>query len=192
MKALAPLLFVLAILAGCATTAQITQKGVARTGQYLAPGVVSDKLKGNSFYLAIGDVDLYRHNWVGKVVPTGQTAEAAVAVQVDSASGQVQRLVTLQPTAGAPTDWLNAAAVAGSGPYAVGDLVGGISVIDIQPHHTWLETLQALQTATRTLESAPVNAAARRYYYRIIAPPPAFYFGWSWDFGYHRHFHDFH
>ncbi len=180
MKALVPLLLVL-VMGGCATTSQITKGSPG----YLAPGVVSEKLTGHSFYLAIGDVDLYRHNWVGKVVPTGQTAEAAVAVQVNSATGQVQKLVTLQPTVDASSDWMNAAAVAGGGPYAVGDLVGGVAVIDIQPHPTWLEALEALQKATTALGSTRANDAARRYYHStvIIAdpffPPPAFYFGWE-------------
>jgi hypothetical protein len=181
MKALIPLLLLVA-LGGCATTSQIT-KGSA---DYLAVATVSEKLKGHSFYLAIGDVDLYRHNWTGKVVPTGHTAEAAAAVQVDSATGQVQKLVTLQPTVEAPSDWLNAAAVAGAGPYAVGDLVGGIAVIDIQPHPTWLDTLEALQKATKTLGSSEANAAARRWYRStvIIAAPfpqPVFHFGWDWE-----------
>ena len=186
MKALIPLLLIL-VMAGCATTSQIT-KGSA---EYLAPGVVSEKLKGHGFYLAIGDVDLYRHNWAGKVVPTGHTAEAAVAVQVNGATGQVQKLVTLQPTVDAPADWLNAAAVAAGGPYAVGDLVGGVAVIDIQPHPTWLETLEALQKATTTLQSSAANAAARRYYHPTVIvadpffPPPTFYFGW--EFHHRRH-----
>jgi hypothetical protein len=186
MKALVPILLLI-VLEGCATTSQIT-KGSA---EYLAPGVVDEKLKGHNFYLAIGDVDLYRHNWVGKVVPTGHTAEAAAAVQVNSATGQVQKLVTLQPTIDAPSDWLNAAAVAGGGPYAVGDLVGGMAVIDIQPHATWLETLEARQKATKTLESADVNAAARRWYHPtvIVTEPPAFFFGWHWDFHHHHHWH---
>ena len=188
MKALIPMLLVI-VMGGCATTSQIT-KGSA---EYLAPGVVSEKLKGHSFYLAIGDVDLYRHNWAGKAVPTGHTAEAAIAVQVNGATGQVQKLVTLQPAVDAASDWLNAAAVAGGGPYAVSDLVGGVAVIDIQPHPTWLETLEALQKATKTLGSSDANAAARRWYRStvIIAdpfPPPAFYFGWGWEF-HHRWHH---
>ncbi len=185
MKALIPLLL-LAVMAGCATTAQITRGST----DYISVGTVSEKLRGHDFYLAIGDVDLYRHNWVGKTVPTGHTAEAAVAVQVNGGTGQVQKLVTLQPAAGAPTDWMNAAAVAGSGPYAVGDLVGGVSVIDIQPHATWLETLQELQKATTTLQSSAANAAARRWYHTtvIVADPfprPFFFF----EFEHHRRWH---
>jgi hypothetical protein len=154
-------------LTGCATLSPQIAKSSA---DYLSVGVASDRLKGNTFYLVVGEVDLYRLK-AGTPVPTGRTAEAAVAVQADKETGLVQRLVTLQPAGRRASRLLNAAAVTGGVGYTPGDLVGGISAIDVQPQTTWLKALDAMRNAANLI-AASATAPNVVITGPIFPPPP--------------------
>jgi hypothetical protein len=126
------------------------------SANYVEAGAANPKLKGNSFYMGVGQVDLYRYG-MGGLERTGQVADIAVAIQVDPDSGLVQRLVTMQPKSrdvesGSPEDWQNNAAVAGSQSYALGDLKGGIVLNDFQPYPHWLDAIDGMQKALWELD----------------------------------------
>lgn len=125
---------------------------------YLREGTVNEQLAGHSYYVAMGEVSLYRVGFLGSQAATGQTVESAVAVRVDKTTGRVERIVTLQPNtygttvsgASAPE---NTATVAGTPQYVIGDLIGGITVADIEPYGTWLDALRAMKQAITELRA---------------------------------------
>ena len=83
---------VMLALFGCATTPQVT-KGASN---YLQLGTASAKLKGNEFYMAIGEVDLYTYSLFGALRPSGKTVEIAAVIQADKDTGEVLKIATMQ------------------------------------------------------------------------------------------------
>lgn len=118
---------------------------------YLQVGSVVGELAGHRFYVATGEVHLYRVGYLGNQSDTGQQVESAAAVRVDSATGRVLKIVTLQPNgsggSGTGSSAENSATVAGGQEYVVSDLLGGIQVSDIEPYGTWLDAIQAMKQA---------------------------------------------
>lgn len=173
------------LLAGCATLPRITQD----TPNYLAKGMVKENLKGESFYMAVGDVNLYRPRAFGGFAPTGRTIESPVAIQVNAASGLVDRVVTLQPyvqetstTAVGPFLWGSVVTINRTA-YRLGDLIGGISIIDIHPYPTWVDAVKAMHSAVRDLGTsgnfvAPAAGSVATTY--TYVPPVRFWFFWNW------------
>src|SRR5271169_1535017 len=114
-KAFLATLAMLAI-AGCATTPEIT-KG---SSNFIQKGTVSAKLKDNDFYMAIGEVDLYRYGLFGNLVPSGQTVEIAVVIQADKDTGEALRIATMQEnTSGAAADSQNGVTLADGANYVL-------------------------------------------------------------------------
>ena len=103
------------IFAGCATITQANKVSAS----YMHKGSVSEKLKGNDFYMAIGETELLKYDWLGNLKPSGKTVEVAVVIQSDKETGEVLRIATLQPKV--------------KGEPAVTDFREGISIIDLQP-----------------------------------------------------------
>ena len=180
---------------GCATMPKIAKGSTA----YLQAGMTSPKLEGNEFYMAVGEVDLYRYGLFGNLEPSGKTVEIAAVIQADKATGQAIKIATLQYNAdrGARgSDFVNGAAVANGAPYVLDDLRGGISVIDLQPYPRWLDAIDAMRAAIGKLgtytsfvatdgdQLAPVVAFAVD-----IGPRWSMGFGgyrrpgWGWGFG---------
>jgi len=125
---------------------------------YLKQGMVSGQLAGHSYYVAMGEVSLYRVGFLGSQASTGQTVESAAAVRVDKTTGKVERIVTLQPnsygtTASGASAPENTATATGAPQYVIGDLIGGIAVADIQPYGTWLDALRAMKQAITELRA---------------------------------------
>ncbi len=123
---------------------------------YVKQGTVSPELAGHSFYVAIGEVSLYRVGFLGSQASTGQTAESAAAVRVDKRTGRVERIVTLQPNvygASGSSNTENTAIATGSPQYVIGDLLGGMNVADIEPYGTWLDALRAMRQAISELRA---------------------------------------
>lgn len=166
------------ILASCATSPAVLQG----SPDYLTVGSVKSNLKGSDFYMAIGNVNLYRHRAFGGVTPTGRSAESAASLQVDRATGRVERIVTLQAVAKQITTTsttLNTVTtiVENDRSYVLGELIGGISVIDIHPYPTWLDALTAMRKATDALgESGNFRVSTQNNVTTTILPPP--FFGW--------------
>lgn len=182
--------FVCLVLAGCATMPKI----VRGSSNYLGVGSVKSSLKGNGFYLAIGEVDLYRHRAFGGVAPLGRTRESAAGLQVDSATGRVERIVTFQPVAEQSATTTTSGntvttTVETNRHYVIGDLIGGISVIDIHPYPSWLDVLAAMRKATSDLggsgnfEVVPQATVSTA----VVVPPPFHWSPWRWrHFGHRR------
>src|SRR5271157_5627667 len=126
---------VVLVVIGCATEPQITK----RSSNYLQKGSVSAKFVSNEFYMVVGEVDLYHYNVFGNLEPSGRTVEIAAAVQADKETGQILRIATMQP------DDSEGVTVANGSNYALADLRGGISVIDIQPYPRWLGAVQSMR-----------------------------------------------
>lgn len=186
MKAyLLPPLFLL--LAGCATVPRIVQG----SPNYLAVGAVRSNLVGNSYYMAIGDVNLYRPRAFGGIAPTGATGESAVAIQVDQTIGRVQRIVTLQPylqqqeTAGA----VGTVIVTNTTRLRLANLIGGISLIDIHHYATWLAAVKAMRAADAALGTsgnfrpAPGSSVS----VTVAAPPVYWWLPWPHRRPYYGH-----
>jgi hypothetical protein len=179
--------FLFLALVGCATTAPLITKD---SPNYIEKGTVSSELKGKSFYVAVGQVDLYRYDLFGYLNPVGKAVESAAAIQADKETGEAKRLVTLQPVGpgiweDAAVGWRNSVTVIGDRSYGVGDLVGGISVTDLQPYPTWLDALAALKKAIRQLDpfaGTQLIVTAERFYPTVIVPPPVFFprHPWWW------------
>ncbi len=177
--------FLVLALVGCATTAPLITKD---SPNYIEKGSLSSELRGNSFYVAVGQVDLYRYDIFGNLNPVGTAVESAVAVEADKGSGEAKRLVTMQPVGPGVWEednvgWRNSVTVIGDRNYAIGDLVGGISVTDLQPYPTWLEALAALKKAIRQLNPFPGREyviTAEGFYPTLIIPPPIFFHRWWW------------
>lgn len=148
-----PLVFL--VLVGCATMPLI----VADSPDYVAVGSVRSDLKGHSFYLAIGQVDLYRHRAFGGVASIGRVAESPAALRVDRATGKVERMVTLQEVAEQKTTTATSinsvtTIVHNKRSYVLGELIGGMSIIDVHPHSSWLESLAAMRKAAEDMGSS--------------------------------------
>jgi hypothetical protein len=171
-KALLAALAMLAI-AGCATTPEIT-KG---SSNYIQKGTVSAKLKDNDFYMAIGEVDLYRYGVFGNLKPSGQTVEIAVVIQADKDTGEALRIATMQSnTSGADAGSPNGVTVANGASYVLADLRGGISLIDIQPYPHWLDAIQAMRKAITDLSTYTTYAGTDKGGTVVVAIAP----GWPW------------
>src|SRR5208282_2696291 len=164
-KALLTTIVVLGIL-GCATMPQVT-KG---SSNYLQKGMVSAKFQGNDFYMVIGEVDLYHYNLFGNLKPTGQTVEIAVVVQADKDTGEILRIATMQAK---DSDGMT---VVDGGNYALADLRGGISVIDIQSYPRWLDAIQSMRNAITELNTYTTYAGTDRGGTVVVAVAPL----WPW------------
>lgn len=171
-------LVVLVILTGCASTPPM-----ARPANFLDVGTTYPRFQGNSFYMATGQVELYKYGLWGTLEKTGKLIDMAVAVQVDPASGTVQRIAALQPTDAYY-------GVAGRAGYSVGELTGGLLLTDFQPYPHWLDAVDAMEAAVEKLNPAAPDygtAAQANGTVVFIAPPPApLYYDWGWR--YHRYY----
>lgn len=165
-------------LAGCATTPQIA-KGAT---DFLQTGMASPRLRGNEFYMAIGEVDLYKYGIFGNLKPSGKTVEIAVVIQADKDTGQVLKIATMQAnseSSDSGSDYENGVAVANGSPYVLSDLRGGISIIDVISYPRWLDAVDAMRGAIAKLSTYTTFAVTDR---REVAPVVAVDVGWAWDF----------
>jgi hypothetical protein len=183
-------------LAGCASLPPRVARG---SSNYLEKGMISERTKGGEFYMAIGQVDVYRYNFLGNPVPSGKTVDLAVVIQADKDSGQVQRIATLQPRnpddSGSPLNYENGVTLNGDSPYILGDLRGGISITDIQAYPRWLDALNAMRKAIADLGTYTNYDLDERHYLVAVEPEPRvdFLFGFWWPhyYGYHHRYHHF-
>jgi hypothetical protein len=174
-RALLTTFAVLAIF-GCATMPQINKT----SPNYIQKGTVSAKLKDNDFYMAIGEVDLYRDDVFGNLNPSGQTVEIAVVIQADKDTGEALRIATMQSnSSGAAGDSQNGVTLANGANYVLADLRGGISVIDIQPYPRWLDAIQAMRKAITDLSTYTTFADSDQRGVVVVDVAPQ----WSWRFG---------
>jgi hypothetical protein len=184
MKALVVCVLVTALL-GCATVPLVN----SGSPNFIEKGSLSDMLRGGSFFVAEGLVDVYQYDLFGYLEPAGRAVDSAVAIEADKDTGRAVRVVTMQPLGpgvweSTALGWRNSATLIADGRYAAGDLVGGISVTDIHPAATWLEALAALKKSIKELGTitGPQYVITAQPTYPVIVTPPAFYF----DFGWHR------
>lgn len=186
------------VLVGCASTPSIA-KG---SSNYLQKGMTSASLKGNEFYMAVGDVDLYDYSLFGGLQPSGKTAEIAVVIQADKDTGEALKIATMQTNPDASSygsTYANGAAVAPGSPYMLADLRGGISIIDVQPYPRWLDAVDAMKAAISKLSTyTNFGINGQGVLAPVIVPTigvsigPEFDFGWRWGFHdhwRHDHFH---
>ncbi len=136
-------------LAGCATTPRVSRGSPS----YLQTGMVSARFRGNEFYMAIGEVDLYQYDVFGNLKPSGQTVEIATVVQADKDTGEIVRIATLQSASS------QGVTVMDSSPQVLSNLRGGMSVIDEQPYPHWLDAIQAMRDAIVKLHTYTQFAA---------------------------------
>lgn len=186
-KALLVAVVVLAIV-GCATAPQITKS----SPNYLQKGAVSAKLKGNDFYMAIGEVDLYHYNSFGALEPSGQTVEISVVIQANKDTGEVLRIATMQSNDTAPdssSDFENGVTVANGANYIIADLKGGISVIDIQPYPHWLDAIQAMRNAITELSTYTAFAGGDQGGSPVVVAVAWPWWPWEGFWYGHRHLH---
>ena len=176
------LLMTIAVLGliGCATMPQIT-KG---TSNYLQKGMVSAKLQGNDFYMAIGEADLYSYGLFGDLKPSGKTVEIAVVIQADKDTGEILKIATMQSNSASTaavssSDLQNGVTVANGANYVLADLRGGISIIDIQPYPRWLDAIQAMRDAIAKLSTYTNFAGGNPPGPAVVAVPP-FLPWWHW------------
>lgn len=175
-------------LVGCATTAAVIQG----SPNFLKVGSLDSKLAGHSFYMAVGEVNIYRHRAFGGLAPTGESAESGVAIEVDKSNGRVKRLVTLQASSDAQsmtTSGFGGATttVTNDTRYVLAPLEGGVSVIDLHPYSSWLGAIKALRTAAKQIgRSGNFPAESQSSSTTTVVVPP--FFGWMW-FGDGRHGH---
>jgi hypothetical protein len=153
-------------LLSCASTPEITRG----SANFIKIGTVSAKLRGNSFYVALGQANLYKAGLFGVWHPTGQAVDIAVAIQADPDTGEVERIVTVQSKnrgleGGDPEDWQNNATVAIRSAYSIGDLRGGFSITDLQPYPKWLDALDAMQQ-----DLVKLNAVVASTYHEDSSP----------------------
>lgn len=174
--------FVALALAGCATTASVIQG----SPNYLKVGSVDSKLAGHSFYMAVGNVNIYRHRAFGGVAPTGKSAESGVAVEVDKSTGRVLELVTLEAIPDEQSSTTSAfsavtTTVTKNTGYVLAPLRGGISVIDIHHYSSWLDALKALRKAARQIgRSGNFPATGGGSSSTTVIVPPFFGGMWIW------------
>ncbi len=169
-------------LFGCATMPQV-EKGASN---FLQKGMLSAKLKGNEFYMAVGDVDLYRQGMFGNLKATGKTVETSVVIQADPDTGEALKIATLQSNdaaAASPSDLQNGATVANGASYVLADLRGGISVIDIQSFPRWLDAVQAMRDAIGKLSTANGGGVVTQT--AVVTVVPSFWWGGWMGFGGH-------
>ncbi len=169
MRTLSLFVFAL-VLAGCASMPVAT----TRPSNFLDVGVVYPKLSGNTFYMATGQVDLYKYGLWGDLKKTGKKIDMAVAIQADPGTGQVQRIATLQP------DGV-------TGQY-VGELKGGILLTDFQPYPHWLDAVSAMEEAVSKLnpvEAGYGSVSQNNGTVVFVAGPPVF---WGWGYRYHPYY----
>ncbi len=189
-RALAAAIATLALtgaLVGCASAPSIA-KG---SSNYLQKGMTSASLKGNDFYMAIGDVDLYGYGLFGGMQPSGKTAEIAVVIQADKDSGEALKIATMQTNQDASangSDYANGAAVASGSPYVLADLHGGISIIDIQPYARWLDAVSAMKDAIAKLSTyTNYGVNDQGILAPVVVTGVGVDFGWGWGWGFpHR------
>lgn len=183
-RALLTLMVVLAIV-GCASMPQVT-KGASN---YLQTGTVSANLKGNDFYMAIGEVDLYHYGLFGDLKPSGKTVEIAVVIQAEKDTGEVLKIATMQSNnagaAGNSSDLQNGVTVANGSNYVLSDLRGGISVIDIQPYPRWLDAIQAMRDAINKLSTYTTFAGSAQGSLAVVAVTPVYPL-WVWGGPWHN------
>jgi len=163
------LVFAAVVLAGCASMPVAS----TRPSNFLDVGAVYSKFTGNTFYMATGQVDLYKYGFWGDLQKTGKKIDMAVAIQADPDSGQVQRIATLQP------DGV-------TGQY-VGELKGGILLTDFQPYPHWLDAVSAMEAAVSKLN--PVSASYGSVTQSngavvFVSSPPV----WLWGYRYHPYY----
>jgi hypothetical protein len=133
---LVAVLFVLALLAGCATVGKDSKN-------YLEKGMVVDQLKGHRYFYASGEVNLYA--FLGLVAI--RSAETSVAILADENTGEILKIKTMQragqETATARTTGdINATiTIVGGYKYKLDDLKGGISYYDIHFTDSWEQAL---------------------------------------------------
>jgi hypothetical protein len=184
-KAALTTIVVLAII-GCATTPQITKS----SPNYLQKGMVSAKLQGNDFYMAIGEVDLYHYGSFGGLEPSGQTVEISVVIQADKDTGEVLRIATMQSNktaAGSSADFQNGVTVANGADYVIADLRGGISIIDIQPYPHWIDAIQSMRNAITELSTYTTFAGGDQSSPVVVAVAPVWPW-WGWRNFWHRRY----
>jgi len=168
--------FAVLAIVGCATMPQITKS----SPNYIQKGTVSAKLRDNDFYMAIGEVDLYRSDMFGNLNPSGQTVEIAVVIQADKDTGEALRIATMQSNSSSTgDDSQNGVTLANGANYVLADLRGGMSVIDIQPYPHWLDAIQAMRKAITDLSTYTTFADSDQRGVFVVAIAPE----WSWRFG---------
>ncbi len=178
------------ILAGCVTTENVLRS----SPNYLEVGTVDGKLAGQRFYMAIGNVNLYRHRAFGGVTPTGETSESPAAIEVDSLTGEVLRIVTLQPVAERTSTTSSTFSTVTTTTttkqrYELGALVGGISIIDIHPYASWLDALKALREAAKQMGASGNFRVESLGTVSSTAVTPPVYFHFRWGPDHFRHYH---
>ena len=160
------------VVIGCASA----PKTIAGSSEFLQKGMASPRLKGNEFYMVIGEVELYSEGFFGGLSPTGKTAEIAAVIQSDEDTGEILRIATARP--GGPV----------SGDSDLADLRGGISIIDAQPYPRWLDAIGAMRDAFAKLDPQVDFIASDK---GRAAPDFAVVgVGWGWGrpgFFHHRH-----
>lgn len=180
---------------GCATAPSI----VKGSSSYVQKGSSNATLKGNEFYMAVGDVDLYDYGVFGGLQPTGKTAEIAVVIQADKDTGEALKVATMQYNPNPyGSNYTNGIAVAPGDAYVLADLHGGISIIDVQPYARWLDAVDAMKSAIAKLSTYTNFAVNGQGLLAPIVVPTIgigigtdFDFGWRWGFP-HRGFAHFH
>lgn len=178
-KAMAPTITALIFL-GCASTPQVA-KG---SSDFLKAGMASAKIKGNEFYMAIGEVDLYKYGLFGNLKPSGKSVEIAVVIQADKDTGEVLKIATMQTNSERSdngANYENGVAVVNGSPYAISDLRGGISVIDLQSYPRWLDAIDAMRDAIAKLGTYANFAVTDR---DQLAPVVAIDMGIGWYNGF--------
>jgi len=172
-------IFALALV-GCATVPQVT-KG---TSNFIQKGMSSAKLKGNEFYMAIGEADLYTYGMFGGLRPSGKTVEIAVVIQADKDTGEVLRIATMQSNTGDSDDnSQNGVIVENGAKYVLADLRGGMSLIDVQPYPRWLDAIQSMRDAIAKLSTYTSFAVSDQNDSSpvVVAVSPSW--GWGWGGG---------
>lgn len=179
--------FAALVLAGCATTASVIQG----SPNFLRVGSIDSGLAGHAFYMAVGNVNIYRHRAFGGVAPTGKSAESGVALEVDKSTGRILQMVTLQTSPNQESSTSSAfntvtTTVTNSTSYVLGSLEGGISVIDIHSYASWLDALKALRTAAKQIgRSGNFPAASGGSSSTTVIIPP--FFPGMWLGPWHHH-----
>jgi hypothetical protein len=179
MKTLA--LILLAVLfVGCASMPEETHPS-----NFLDVGKIYPKFRGNTFYMATGQVELYKYGFWGNLEKTGRTIDMAVAIQADPDSGEVQRIAALQPT-----DAYNG--IIGRAGYSVSDLKGGILLTDFQPYPHWLDAITSMEAAVDKLNPAMPDygtVAQSNGTVVFIEGPPVYAWGWGWRYHHYYYYH---
>jgi hypothetical protein len=176
-------IFALAVV-GCATVPQVTRG----TSNFIQKGAVNAKLKGNDFYMAIGEADLFTYGLFGGLRPSGKTVEVAVVIQADKDSGEVLKIATMQSNEGvSPENSQNGVTIANGATYALADLRGGMSLIDFQPYPHWLDAIQAMRDAIAKLSTYTNFAVSDQSDSSPVVVAVSAGWGWGWGWGWWGH-----